>query len=143
MTHFRSLGVRPCAQGFGGHCNSTGRRNRIGRGARLRTHDYHAHLAAWAVANLASVGCARDIAGSAVAVTLPASGPLVTHLGRRARAPERYAMPNRSFKPNPLRGAPVSDAPGLSLGLVATTCGSAVFQRAMTTVAWGQKGVGR
>src|SRR3546814_10220172 len=87
------------AQAFAGHFNSTGRRIRIGRGARLRAHDYHAHLAAWAVANLASVGCARDIAGSAVAVTIPASGSLVTHRGRRSRAPERCAMPNSSFKP--------------------------------------------
>src|SRR3546814_5466695 len=101
------------AQAFAGHFNSTGRRIRIGRGARLRAHDYHAHLAAWAVANLASVGCARDIAGSAVAVTIPASGSLVTHRGRRSRAPERCAMPNSSFKPNPLRGSPASDAPGL------------------------------
>src|SRR3546814_16980728 len=128
MTHFRSLGVRPCAQGFGGHCNSTGRRNRIGRGARLRTHDYHAHLAAWAVANLASVGCARDIAGSAVAVTIPASGSIVTHRGRRSRAPERCAMPNSSFKPNPLPGSPASDAPGLYLASEAPHGESAYFK---------------
>src|SRR3546814_575833 len=83
------------------------------------------HLAAWAVAKLASVGCSRDIAGSAGAVTIPASGSLVTHRGRRSRAPERCAMPNSSFKPNPLRGSPASDAPGLSLASEATHGGSA------------------